>query len=287
MLDKTISHAPDNVQANSGAAAQTGAPDTIEEIGPPPRSNTTRWVRLASILFVLVGWELSGRQVNPLFMSYPSAIATSAARLIASGELGVAFLESLRTLLVGFVLSSAFGIWVGLAIGRYKMVEAATDWVINALYATPLVAIVPLVTLWFGLGFQAKLFIVFIMTLFPVLINTSAGVRNVPAQLLELGNAFAANEWQVFSKIILPSALPYMMTGLRLGIGRAIIGMVVAEFFTAITGLGALIIKYGNQYDTASMFVPIFVLMLLGIALSIAVRRLEDWVAPWKATQSS
>lgn len=282
MLNKTLAQA-------SGQAVQdqagTGAHDTIEELGPPPRSNRTRWIRLASIVIVLLAWELLGRQVNPLFMSYPSAIAQSAMRMIASGELPAALLESLKTLLVGFVVSSAFGICVGLASGRYKTVEAATDWAINALYATPLVAIVPLVTLWFGLGFEAKLFIVFIMTLFPVLINTSAGVRNVPDQLIELGNAFAANERQIFKKIILPSALPYMMTGLRLGIGRAIIGMVVAEFFTAITGLGALIIKYGNQYDTASMFVPILVLMLLGIALSILVKRLEDWIAPWKAAR--
>jgi NitT/TauT family transport system permease protein len=264
----------------------TDNPDKIEELGPPPRSNRTRWIRLASIAVVLIVWELAGRQVNPLFMSYPTAIGEAAIRLTATGELTGALLESLKTLLVGFFVSSLFGICVGLAIGRYRTVEAATDWLINALYATPLVAIVPLVTLWFGLGFEAKLFIVFIMTLFPVLINTSAGVRNVPASLIELGNAFAANERQIFTKIILPAALPYMMTGLRLGIGRAIIGMVVAEFFTAITGLGALIIKYGNQYDTASMFVPILVLMLLGILLSVIVKRLEDWIAPWKASQT-
>jgi hypothetical protein len=127
--------------------------------------------------------------------------------------------------------------------------------------------------------------IVTILAVFPILINTIAGVRNVPPQLIELGNAFAANEREIFTKIILPSALPYMMTGLRLGIGRAIIGMVVAEFFTAITGLGALIVKYGNQYDTATMFVPILVLMVLGVTLSIAVRRAEQWIAPWRYTE--
>ena len=118
------------------------------------------------------------------------------------------------------------------------MVDAATDWLVNALYATPLVAVIPLVTLWFGLGNTAKTFIVTILAVFPILINTIAGVRNVPKQLIDVGSAFAANERQIFTKIILPSALPYMMTGLRLGVGRAIIGMVVAEFFTAITGLG-------------------------------------------------
>ena len=188
-------------------------------------------------------------------------------------------------LILAFIIASVAGISLGLLIGRYKSVEAATDWLVNALYATPLVAIIPLVILWFGLGNGAKLFIVTILAVFPILINTIAGVRNVPPQLIELGNAFAANEREIFTKIILPSALPYMMTGLRLGIGRAIIGMVVAEFFTAITGLGALIVKYGNQYDTATMFVPIFVLMLLGVTLSIAVRRAEQWIAPWRYTE--
>ena len=157
---------------------------------------------------------------------------------------------------------------LGLLIGRYKTVDAATDWLVSALYATPQVAIIPLVILWFGLGNGAKIFIVTVISVFPILINTTAGVRNVPAQLIDVGMAFAASERQIFMKLIVPSALPYVMTGLRLGIGRSIIGMVVAEFFTAITGLGAIIVKYGNQYDTASMFVPIFVLMFLGVVLT-------------------
>lgn len=270
----------------SSRPSTTGAVDEIEEIGPPPKSSRRMWIRLISIVVVFASWEILGRQVNPLFMSYPTAIIQAAVQLMSTGELQRAFMESMTTLLVGFVSASLLGIGIGLAIGRYKDVEAATDWVINALYATPLVAVVPLVVLWLGLGWEAKLFIVLKITIFPVLINTSAGVRNVPAQLIELGNAFAATERQIFTKIILPAAVPYMMTGLRLGIGRALIGMVVAEFFTAITGLGAMIVKYGNQYNTAAMFVPIFILMLMGILLTFGVRRLEDRIAPWKATQS-
>ncbi len=258
----------------------------IEDIGPPPSQKSKIWIiRLCSIIFVIGLWEVLGRQVDPLFMSFPSAIAVSAARLISTGELLVALMSSLRSLIVAFLIASAIGIGLGLLIGRYKVVDAATDWLVNALYATPLVAVIPLVILWFGLGNAAKLFIVTILAVFPILINTIAGVRNVPPQLIDVGNAFAANELQIFKKIILPSALPYMMTGLRLGIGRAIIGMVVAEFFTAITGLGALIVKYGNQYDTASMFVPIFVLMFLGVTLSMIVRNLEQWIAPWRYTE--
>jgi ABC-type nitrate/sulfonate/bicarbonate transport system permease component len=263
-----------------------GALADIEDIGPLPQQASRIWmIRLLSVVFVIGAWEVLGRQVDPLFMSFPSAIAVSAARLIATGELMVALASSLQSLILAFVIASFAGISLGLLIGRYRTVEAATDWLVNALYATPLVAIIPLVILWFGLGNGAKLFIVTILAVFPILINTIAGVRNVPPQFIELGNSFAANEREIFAKIILPSALPYMMTGLRLGIGRAIIGMVVAEFFTAITGLGALIVKYGNQYDTATMFVPIFVLMLLGVTLSIAVRRAEQWIAPWRYTE--
>lgn len=203
----------------------------------PPGSTSLRWYRLASIVFV-IGWEIL-RHINPLFLAPPSAILIAAYELTINGELPAAFAQSVITLLVGFVTASIIGILLGLLIGRYKPVGASTDWIVNALYATPLVAIIPLVIIWFGLGFAAKLFIVFKITVFTVLINTAAGVRNVPDPLIKLGNAFGATERQIFTKIILPSALPYMTTGLRLGIGRALIGMVVAEFYTAITGLGA------------------------------------------------
>jgi ABC-type nitrate/sulfonate/bicarbonate transport system permease component len=273
------------MQANVDA---TETPAEVEDLNPPPRARSFIWlVRLTSIVVVIGLWEILGRQVNPLFMSYPSAIGKAAVALMKDGELFVALASSLRTLIVGFVTASVIGLTLGLLIGRYKVMDAATDWLVNALYATPLVAIIPLVILWFGLGDAAKLFIVTILAVFPVLINTAAGVRNVPSQLIDVSAAFAANEHQVFSKIILPATLPYMMTGLRLGIGRAIIGMVVAEFFTAITGLGALIVKYGNQYDTASMFVPILILMMLGILLTTLVRRAEAFFAPWRGRDDS
>ena len=201
----------------------------------------------------------------------------------ANGELGGAMASSLKTLVAGFVAAGLIGIALGLMIGRYRAVDAATDWLVNALYATPLIAVIPLVVLWLGLGDSAKLFIVTMLAVFPVLINTAAGVRNVPRSLIDVGAAFAANERQIFVKIILPAVVPFIMTGLRLGIGRAIIGMVAAEFFTAISGLGGLIVKYGNQYDTASMFVPILILMFMGVVLTGIVRKIEDMFAPWRA----
>jgi ABC-type nitrate/sulfonate/bicarbonate transport system permease component len=283
MSEHLTSPPQEAVSLSADGVAEAVAPD-IEELGQPPRSNRNKVIRLVSVIGVLVGWEVFGRQIEPLFMSYPTAIAVSASEMIRSGELIAALLDSLGTLLLGFVVASVIGIAIGLLIGRYRTVEAATDWLVNALYATPLVAIIPLVVLWFGLGFSAKLFIVVILAIFPILINTAAGVRNVPQPLLDVGFAFDATERQLFTKFILPASLPYMMTGLRLGVGRAIIGMVVAEFFTAITGLGALIVKYGNQYDTAAMFVPILTLMVLGVTLTALMRRIESSIAPWKDT---
>jgi ABC-type nitrate/sulfonate/bicarbonate transport system permease component len=258
----------------------------IEDIAPPQQKNRLWIVRTLSVIIVLSSWEVLGRQVDPLFMSYPTAISVAASEMIASGELLSGLLSSLHTLLYAFTIATVIGITVGMLIGRYKVVDVSTDWLVSALYTTPQVAIIPLVILWFGLGPTAKIFIVTVSAVFPILINTTVGVRNVPTQLIDVGTAFAANERQIFTKVIVPAALPYVMTGLRLGLGRAIIGMVVAEFFTAITGLGAIIVKYGNQYDTASMFVPIFVLMFLGVVLSGLLRRAEEWIAPWKMTEN-
>ena len=242
-------------------------------------------IRICAIVFALGAWEIFGRQVNPLFMSYPSKIVAGAVELWQAGVLQTAILESVRTLVAGYAGGSIVGIAIGLAIGRYREVEAALDWLINALYATPLVALIPLVILWFGLGFNAKLFIVFLFTLFPVLINTSIGVKNVNRSLIDVGIAFVANERQIFTKIILPASLPYIMAGLRLGIGRAIIGMVTAEFFTAISGLGGLVVKYGNNFRTDEMLVPVLILMALGVVLTSTLQRVEQLIAPWKSSE--
>jgi hypothetical protein len=153
-------------------------------------------IRVSSIIVAFGCWEIFGRQINPLFMSYPSKIVVGAITLMQDGVLQTALVESLRTLVLGYVGGALVGVTAGLLVGRYREVEAATDWLINALYATPLVALIPLVILWFGLGFQAKLFIVFLFTLFPVLINTSIGVKNVSRSLIDVAVAFVANERQ-------------------------------------------------------------------------------------------
>ena len=199
----------------------------------------------------------------------------------------VAPLTDLLTLLTSalqsYGLAIIVGVPLGLVIGRFRVVEAALGIYVTAGYAMPLVALVPLLILWLGLGFAVKAAVVFLMSLFPTCINTWLGVTAVPKSLIEVGRAFVAPNSVILRRIVLPATLPYIMAGIRLAVGRAVVAMVIAEFFTTISGLGAIIINSANNFDTATMFVPIVVLMVLAIGLNSLIGWVEHRVAPWQA----
>jgi NitT/TauT family transport system permease protein len=188
----------------------------------------------------------------------------------------------LEPFLAGYALSVVVGIPLGLVVGRFRGVEAAIGFFITAVYAMPLVALVPLLVLWFGLGPPVKIAVIFLMAVFPIVINTWLGVRTVPKTLIEVGTAFVAPKATILRRIILPATLPYIMAGLKLAVGRGVVGMIIAEFFTSITGLGAIIINSANNFDTATMFVPVLIVMILAWALTQAIGALERRVAPWQ-----
>ncbi len=261
-------------------------------LAPPTATGLQRWqnvnpwaVRLTVVAIFLVFWELGARQMNPIFMAAPTAIVGAFVDMLRSGELLKALASSAQALVAGYVLAAIVGIPVGLLMGRYRIVEYALDVFVNAFYAIPLVAFIPLIMLWVGLGLMAKIVVVFLLAVFPILINTYIGVRNVSRDLVELGEAFCASEREIFTKIVIPDTVPFIMAGLRLAIGRALIGMVVAEFFTALSGLGAIIVTSANFFRTDKLFVPILVLAVLGIGLTELVGWLERRVAPWKESQ--
>jgi len=261
---------------------------TLEEQPLPPRRRrgwhlTNRYITLASLAVILIVWEILGRQLPAALASYPSAIAQAFWQLLMDGELASAFIASIQPFIAGYLLSALIGIPLGLLLGRDRTVEAALGVYVTAGYAVPLVALVPLFVLWFGLGFLVKVVIIFTMAVFPIIINTWAGVQAVPSALVEVGTAFVASPAAIMRKIIVPATIPHVMTGLRLAIGRAVVGMVVAEFFTAIGGLGGIVIRAGNNYDMAVLFVPIIVLMLLGYGLTVLVGKLERRIAPWQS----
>src|SRR5213076_2173041 len=160
--------------------------------------------------------------------------------LVRSGQLGAALYESLRPFVVGYGLAIIVGVPLGLVIGRFRVVEAALGIYVTAGYAMPLVA---LLILWLGLGFAVKAAVVFLMSLFPICINTWLGVTAVPKSLIEVGKSFVASDAVILRRIVLPATLPYIMAGIRLAVGRAVVAMVIAEFFPTISGLGAIIIN--------------------------------------------
>ncbi len=250
----------------------------------PERKPVPRWaITCGSIVVVLLFWEAVGRQINPVFGSYPTAIAVAFWELLVSGQLWAALFESLQPFLLGYGLAIVVGVPLGLLIGGFRVAEAALGIYVTAGYAMPLVALVPLLILWLGLGFAVKVAVVFLMALFPITINTWLGVVAVPKTLIEVGKSFVAPDLVILRRIVLPATLPYIMAGIRLAVGRAVVAMVIAEFFTTISGLGAVIINSANNFDTATMFVPIIILMLMAIGLNWLIGWVERTVAPWQA----
>ena len=244
-----------------------------------------KFVRLGSLVLTFAVWEWYGRGVDPVFFSYPTAILSAVPDMVRSGELQTNFLASIQSMAIGLSLAVVFGTLLGLLMGRYRFFDQLLDVQISALYATPNVALIPLIILWFGLGLTAKVTIIFLAGFFPIVINTHAGVRNVGRGLVEVALAEAANQLQIFTKIVIPASLPFIATGIRLAMGRAVVAMVVAEMFTAVAGLGGAIVSYGNAFATDKLFVIIIVLALLGVSLTESVRWVERRIAPWKETE--
>lgn len=243
-------------------------------------------VRLVSLTFVLLVWEYYGRRVNPILFTYPSAIARAFLILVASGELQSYMKESLLVLAYASILSVLAGVLLGVVMGRFSIVEWAADIYVNALYSTPMVAVVPLIVLWFGFKVPAKVIIVFLFMVFPVLLNTYEGVKNVDRNLQEVARSFCSSERQLWRHLIIPSAVPFIVAGVRLAIGRGLVGMIVAEFYTSVTGLGYMIVRYANALETDKLFVPIVVVMILGVGLLSLAKWVEGRIAPWRNSEN-
>jgi ABC-type nitrate/sulfonate/bicarbonate transport system permease component len=262
----------------------------VERVGTAvaPRSRWRRlrpgdWaVRIGTIAVILGVWELFGPSLNKLIMRPPSDIVKAFFELVGTGELQDAMGQSLRELVGGMAIALVLGILIGIASGRWRVVYNAIDPIVSALYSVPSVALVPLIAVAFrSIGDAPRIATVALFAIFPILINTQQGVRNVDRQLLEVARAFNTSERRLWSDVIIPSATPYLLAGVRLAIGRGLIGMVVAEFFVGLVGLGYLIIAYENVFRIDRMFVPVIVIATLGIVLMGLVQWFEGRVAPW------
>jgi NitT/TauT family transport system permease protein len=238
-------------------------------------------IRIVSLIAVLLLWEFVGSSIDPTLFTTPSKVAVAAVQMIGDGELWNYLAPSLLVLVIGLSLAVVVGVLIGVLLARFWILDLALGVYITFLYSIPSVALVPLIVLWAGFDITAKVIILFLFAFFPMTINTYQGVKNVDPKLLEVGRSFRCSEQQLWKNIILPGALPFIITGLRLAIGRGLIGMVLADLYTAISGIGYLIVRTASTYEVDKMFVPIVALGLLGVSLTAGVRFLETRVAPW------
>ena len=244
-------------------------------------------IRALSVGIFFALWEIVGREANPIFLAPPSAVFRAAIELWGSGALQKAIVQSLWPFLTGLVLTIVIGVVVGVAMAQWRLLEFILDPFVNALYAIPRVALIPLIILWAGLEFGGKVTILVSTAVFPVIVNTYAGIRDVRGSMLEIGVAYCATPSQIFFKITLPAALPFIMAGVRLSVGLCIIGIIMAEFFTSISGLGGMIVEYSNVFATAKLFVPIIVIAIVGVALTELVQAIERSLSKWPPAGAS
>jgi len=247
-----------------------------------PRSSREWLVRVASVAVVLAAWQLYAPHVNPIFLRPPSAVAQAFADLVRDGTLLSATLESLRVVVVGLAIAMIAGVVIGVVSARYWIVYNGVSPWMTALYSTPSVALVPFVSLWMGIGDTAKVAVIVLFAIFPLILNTQQGIRYVDAEFLEVARAFGSSERRLWTDVLLPGALPFIFAGFKLAIPRALVGMVLAEFLISVgRGLGSLIIVYQNTFRVDRMLVPVIVVSAMGVLLIAAVQWLERRLAPW------
>ncbi|HZS34432.1 MAG TPA: ABC transporter permease [Methylomirabilota bacterium] len=242
---------------------------------------------LVAHLGILLAWEMLARWVvPPQFLPPPSAVARAFLSTARSGELPRQLGQTAGVLAVGLGLAIVSGMAVGITMGTFPTVRRICGPYVNALYAMPTVALVPLVIVWFGLGVEAKIFLTWLVAVFPMIINAQAGVSSIPPAFVETARAFGCSRWQIFRRVVLHAGVPFFVAGARLALGRGLVGVVVAEMFTALAGLGYMIVLYGNTFRTAELFVPIVVLAMLSIVVTNLIQRLERRLEPWRAEPS-
>ena len=267
-------------QVDSGAVA--GSAQTPAMVKTPWWEHAALY-RYGFVVAILIVWEAVAPFISPIFFTSPSKIAVAFYETTVSGELPYFLAQSLEVMVYGLVTAIVVGIPLGVAMARIRWLDWALDLPINALYATPLVAVVPLLVLWFGIYLKAKIIVVFLFAVFPILINTYQGVRECDKGMLEVAQSFRSSEWRMWRDVLLPFAVPYIIAGLRLAIGRGLIGMIIAEFYTTISGLGFMITKYANVFAMDKTFVPVIVLMVLGVSLTTLLKWVGRRIAPWSA----
>jgi NitT/TauT family transport system permease protein len=264
----------------------------VTDDAPLPRAHTARSGALSlrtrtqvlSIIGGLALWELLARFAvhNTAFLAPPSIVAVRFWQMLLDGTLLYNGWVSLQELIWGFILGVAVGVIIGAAMVQWKMVDDALAVWISALYAAPIVALAPVLIIWFGFGLWSKVAVVFIMVVFPMVINTQAGLESVDRRLLLVARSFCGSRWKTFLTVALPSAAPFIVSGMRQSVGRGLVGVVIGELFGAKAGLGNIITTASSVFDMPTLFVAVVTLALAGIILTAILRSYELRLAAWR-----
>jgi ABC-type nitrate/sulfonate/bicarbonate transport system permease component len=262
---------------------------SIPVVDAPPRSSFYR--RYESVILgggtlaaLIALWQVlwSLKWISPLFFSGPSAIVKKFIELSANGQLWSNVGYSGTNFLLGFVLAVVAGVPAGILLGWYRTALAMFDPLINALYATPRIALYPLIIIWFGIGSGSKIFVVFLSAMLPILTNTIAGVRNLDADLLRASRAFCATDRQIFQTVALPFSVPFIVTGVRQGVAHGLIGIIIAEMSAGNQGIGFMISYAGQTFATDTLMVGVSIIGIAGLVLSWATARVQRHFQRWR-----
>lgn len=244
------------------------------------------WVRWGTVAVSLVAgaliWELAARRTSPAILSPFSTTMLRVFEMVKTGELSSGLFGSLALFFAGLGLAVAVALPLGLLLARSRVLRLALSDYITVANATPLVALTPFILSIAGLDFSAKVLVVFLFSVFPILVNTVEGARSIRPELIEVARSFRSGEWAIWRDIMVPGTLPYAMTGIRQAIGRALVGMVAAEFFLSASGMGQLIMTSARNFDTAALFGTVLIISLLGAGLTGVGRLLENRFTPWR-----
>ena len=232
---------------------------------------------IATLVVVVGLWQITSHFVNPLLISSPHAVADQLGWLFTHQVLWSALGASLREMVIGAAIGLAAGLCAGVAMSRFRPVRAVLSPFVNFFNATPLIVILPLLVIWVGITTQARVLFVVLITVWPMLLNTMAGLNNVPRGYVEVGHAFGLTENQLLWKVRLPAAVPYILAGARIAGGLAIIGMIVSEMEVSFTGIGFLLMNYGQNFEIGKLLALVVITACFGmvnVALVQLVQRL-------------
>jgi NitT/TauT family transport system permease protein len=232
-------------------------------------------------------WQIIGAHVNPILLTTPTKVAQAFWDLLTSGQLAPAFWTAMRDLALGYGLAAVVGIGVGLALGRSPVLERILNPYINFFQATPLIALVPLVVIWFGVGLEARVAVTFLLAVWSIIINTATGVKETPPALLDVGRIYKYNRLRVILNIQLPNAVPSIFAGLRIALGKALIGVMIAQMEISVTGLGGIVINYGNAFKTAYLLAGVVTVSIVGVVAAMLLELIRKRVFPWTEQQDA